>query len=115
MAEELEAWRLLGRLDDLGERRALAVEARFGVSHGQSILLARLLHGPSVVSRQALFNAGHDHTKEDIDLKVIDAQLCKLRATLSDQGFPDLIQTVRGRGFRLAPDLRGRLLSELGE
>lgn len=72
--------------------------------------LAALLEFPEwVLTREHLFR--RVHTDKDADpSRLIDVSICRLRSSLKKLGCADLLQTVRGRGYRFSlgrPPARG--------
>lgn len=49
---------------------------------------------------------------EDTDEKMVDVIICKLRKKIEPVGIK--IQTIWGHGYFIAPEVRGRVLTELG-
>lgn len=87
---------------------------RHRVTHGEheielTLMEFRLLHAlmsapGRVQTREALIARLHDHEPDVID-RVIDVHIGKLRRKLEhDPSLPRLIRTVRGVGYRFAPE-----------
>lgn len=57
-------------------------------------------HADQIISRTMLFEAVWDY-HFDPRTNVIEVHIAKLRRKFSEQGFPDLIETVRGAGYLL--------------
>jgi two-component system, OmpR family, response regulator len=73
-----------------------------------AILELLLRRRPSVVDRRALASGVWDYEAEGVGSNTIDVHVARLRAKLGPAGA--LVQTVRGVGYRVAPDegaLRG--------
>ncbi|CAM4018910.1 response regulator transcription factor [Deinococcus marmoris] len=89
-------------LDPLAVRVRVAGE-RLDVTMTEYRLLEHLLRHPGrVCSREELLDAALPES--DALERVIDTHLWNLRRKLEGAGQPDLIQTVRGVGFRLADE-----------
>jgi DNA-binding response OmpR family regulator len=81
-------------------RRSDGTEERLSATEGQ--ILARLAGNPGqVVSREELLSLLWGHTTGRAETRTIDMHVAKLRSKLGAEG-PRLIQTVRGKGYRLA-------------
>ncbi len=69
------------------------------------LLAALLAAGGRVLSRDQLLDAVYGHGEADILDRTIDAHVRRLRAKLGDDaGHPRYVATVRGVGYRAAPD-----------
>ncbi len=69
------------------------------------LLAALLAAGGRVLSRDQLLDAVYGHGEADILDRTIDAHVRRLRAKLGDDpDRPRYVATVRGVGYRAAPD-----------
>jgi two-component system cell cycle response regulator CtrA len=83
------------------------------VSDGRPLHLTRkeytmleilMLRAGRTLSKGALLNHMYGGFDEP-ELKIIDVFICKLRRKLAEAGAPDMINTVWGRGYTIAPEI----------
>lgn len=80
-------------------------------------ILQTLMARDRIISKWTLVNAtrGLPHTQgEEVDPKVADVQVCKLRIKLREHGLGDIIETVWAQGYRLTAEGRATLLDLTG-
>ena len=95
-------WRL-----DLVRRELMnASGAVSPLSSGEFHLLRAFVERPGrVLTRDQLMDLAHGPTAETFD-RAIDVQISRLRKKLDDGSDRDLIETVRGEGYRLCVEVR---------
>lgn len=76
-----------------------------------------LISSPRPASRDHMFVLTRTHNSwaaDDGALKSVDVQICKLRKALAILGHPDIIKTVNGRGWMIAPADRDSFKASFG-
>lgn len=82
-----------------------------------AIMLNALLVSSRPVNRDRLFALTREPgswASDEGDRKGIDVQLCKLRKALANMGFPQVIQTMSGRGWMIDEPDSERIKAALG-
>jgi DNA-binding winged helix-turn-helix (wHTH) protein len=96
-----------------GERELRLRRELGGVTRCEARLLLRLMAQPGrVLSRLVLLEAVNVDRVDDLDWKIIDVYVCRLRPILAARGLPGAIETVWGQGYRLREEAAARI--ELG-
>lgn len=89
----------LGLVRDLAQIGRLVTRLRIGKTQA-NFLLALYNSRANPLNRYRLYDITRMHgLREEVDIKIVDIQVCKLRRQLGH----DVIETVRGLGYRLTP------------
>jgi DNA-binding response OmpR family regulator len=114
-ALEAEAQRLRDRIEELETERGVGfcapVEWRL-TGHQADAFGAILKAKADVVSKESIYNALYGGLS-DVELKIVDVFVCKLRQKIEPFGIE--IETVWGRGYRMSPEMKRRARALIAE
>lgn len=102
---EISEWERQSRArltGDMDESWVADVRARLGVAPALGRALVALLGHPGrLLTKERLLDVMT--ADEDVSVKLVDVQICKLRAAMNAKGAPGTIETVWGQGYRISP------------
>lgn len=120
LEQEVEAWKQYAREMSTGSSEDLMLRAYnpWKLTWKELSVLFAILRRPAGVSRENIMNAvyGPIDPEEQPDIKIVDVFICKLRKKLREAGSeehrvpPDAITTIWGRGYRMDPDAKKKLV-----
>lgn len=90
-----------------------------GMTPSELTLLFLLLTRREGLTKGAIMEAlySHDHSADEVpEIKIVDVFICKLRKRLREKAglHPGTIQTIWGKGYKIASEHRPALLRHLG-
>jgi len=102
---DLRAIRLAGGSVDLERREAVGEGRRATISEREAALLRVLASGRArVIGRDELLREVWGVDPRGASSRAVDMQVVRLRETLATVGLAGLVETVRGKGYRLHGD-----------
>jgi DNA-binding winged helix-turn-helix (wHTH) protein len=117
LREELVEWRRTGaerdaRAQELGRVSAVRVWSRLPASPAR-LLLYLIDRAPRICRKDELATVHEGHTGREVEDKIVDVFICRIRATLAELEHADAISTHWGLGYSIAVDMAAALTAAI--